>query len=61
MLWKLRSKPRCRVPSRSATEAYGRLPATCSDMVMLFQSKRVVIDAKVGTKYLQGQRIGGVP
>jgi len=31
-----------------------------SDMVMLFQSKRVVIDAKVGTKYLQGQRIGGV-
>ena len=31
-----------------------------SDMVMLFQSKRVVIDAKVGTKYLQGQRIGDV-
>jgi len=31
-----------------------------SDMVMLFQSKRVVIDAKVGTKYLQGQRIGGI-
>lgn len=31
-----------------------------SDIVMLFQSKRVVIDAKVGTKYLQGQRIGGV-
>ena len=31
-----------------------------SDMVMLFQSKRVVIDAKVGTKYLQGQRIGEV-
>jgi len=31
-----------------------------SDVVMLFQSKRVVIDAKVGTKYLQGQRIGEV-
>jgi phosphatidylserine decarboxylase precursor len=31
-----------------------------SDIVMLFQSKHVVIDAKVGTKYLQGQRIGGV-
>ena len=31
-----------------------------SDIVMLFQSKRVVIDAKVGTKYLQGQRIGEV-
>src|SRR5215472_6389304 len=31
-----------------------------SDMVMLFQSKRVAIDAKVGTKYLQGQRIGEV-
>lgn len=31
-----------------------------SDIVMLFQSKRVVIDAKVDTKYLQGQRIGGI-
>ena len=31
-----------------------------SDIVMLFQSKRVAIDAKVGNKYLQGQRIGGV-
>ena len=31
-----------------------------SDIVMLFQSKRILIDAKVGTKYLQGQRIGGV-
>jgi phosphatidylserine decarboxylase precursor len=31
-----------------------------SDMVMLFQNKRVVIDAKVGTKYLQGQRVGEV-
>ena len=24
MLWRLRNKPRCRVPSRSATEVYGR-------------------------------------
>jgi phosphatidylserine decarboxylase precursor len=31
-----------------------------SDIVMLFQNKRVVIDAKVGTKYLQGQRIGEI-
>jgi phosphatidylserine decarboxylase precursor len=31
-----------------------------SDVVMLFQSNRVVIDAEVGTKYLQGQRIGEV-
>jgi phosphatidylserine decarboxylase len=31
-----------------------------SDVVMLFQSKQVVIDAKAGTKYLQGQRIGRV-
>ncbi|HKE24234.1 MAG TPA: phosphatidylserine decarboxylase [Bryobacteraceae bacterium] len=31
-----------------------------SDIVMLFQSKRVVIDAKVGTKYLQGQRNGEI-
>jgi phosphatidylserine decarboxylase len=31
-----------------------------SDIVMLFQGKRVVIDAKVGTKYQQGQRIGKV-
>src|SRR5215471_2075896 len=31
-----------------------------SDIVMLFQSKRIVIDAKVGAKYLEGQRIGEV-
>lgn len=29
-----------------------------SDMVMLFQEGRVTLDAEVGTKYLQGQRIG---
>lgn len=31
-----------------------------SDMVMLFQNKKVVINAEVGKKYLQGQRIGEV-
>jgi len=31
-----------------------------SDIVMLFQHKKVVIDAEVGGKYLQGQRIGEI-
>jgi phosphatidylserine decarboxylase precursor len=31
-----------------------------SDVVMLFQNKKVVINAEVGKKYLQGQRIGEV-
>ena len=31
-----------------------------SDIVMLFQNKNVVIDAEVGKKYLQGQRIGEI-
>jgi len=31
-----------------------------SDIVMLFQNKKVVIDAEVGKKYLQGQRIGKI-
>ncbi len=31
-----------------------------SDIVMLFQNKKVVIDAEVGRKYMQGQRIGEV-
>jgi phosphatidylserine decarboxylase precursor len=31
-----------------------------SDIVMLFQNKNVVIDAEVGGKYLQGQRIGEI-
>jgi phosphatidylserine decarboxylase len=31
-----------------------------SDIVMLFQNKEVVIDAEVGKKYLQGQRIGEI-
>ena len=31
-----------------------------SDIVMLFQNKKVVIDAEVGGKYLQGQRIGEI-
>ncbi len=31
-----------------------------SDIVMLFQNKKVAIDAEVGKRYLQGQRIGEV-
>jgi phosphatidylserine decarboxylase precursor len=31
-----------------------------SDIVMLFQNKKVMIDAEVGKKYLQGQRIGEI-
>src|SRR5215467_5189127 len=31
-----------------------------SDIVMLFQNKKVMIDAEVGRKYLQGQRIGQI-
>jgi len=31
-----------------------------SDIVMLFQNKKVVIDAEVGKKYLQGQRFGEI-
>ena len=31
-----------------------------SDIVMLFQNKQAVIDAEVGKKYLQGQRIGEI-
>jgi len=31
-----------------------------SDIVMLFQSKNVVINTEVGRKYLQGQRIGEI-
>jgi phosphatidylserine decarboxylase precursor len=31
-----------------------------SDIVMLLQNKKVVIDAEVGSKYLQGQRIGEI-
>jgi phosphatidylserine decarboxylase precursor len=31
-----------------------------SDIVMLFQNKHVMIDAEVGKKYLQGQRIGEI-
>ena len=29
-----------------------------SDIVMVFQNKGIVLDAEVGTKYLQGQRVG---
>jgi len=31
-----------------------------SDIVMLFQNKKIVIDAEVGRKYLQGQSIGEI-
>lgn len=31
-----------------------------SDMVLLFQDRGVVLEAEVGAKYLQGQRIGRV-
>ena len=31
-----------------------------SDIVMLFQNPKTVLDAKVGTKYLQGERIGSL-
>jgi len=31
-----------------------------SDIVMLFQNRQVAIDAEVGRKYLQGQRIGEI-
>ncbi len=31
-----------------------------SDIVMLFQNPKAVLDAKVGTKYLQGERIGSL-
>jgi hypothetical protein len=29
-------------------------------IVMLFQNKKIVIDAELGRKYLQGQRIGEI-
>jgi phosphatidylserine decarboxylase len=31
-----------------------------SDIVMLFQDRNVVLDAEIGAKYLQGQRLGSV-
>jgi phosphatidylserine decarboxylase precursor len=31
-----------------------------SDIVMVFQDRGIVLDAQVGTKYLQGQRLGSV-
>jgi phosphatidylserine decarboxylase len=31
-----------------------------SDIVMLFQNKKIVIDPEVGRQYLQGQRIGEI-
>jgi phosphatidylserine decarboxylase len=41
-------------------EEFGYFMFGGSDVVMLFQNKKVVINAEVGKKYLQGQRIGEV-
>ena len=41
-------------------EEFGYFMFGGSDIVMLFQNKKVVINAEVGKKYLQGQRIGEV-
>lgn len=41
-------------------EEFGYFQFGGSDMVLLFQDRDVVLEAKVGTKYLQGQRIGHV-
>jgi hypothetical protein len=29
-----------------------------SDIVMVFQHRNIVLDAEIGRKYLQGQRLG---
>ena len=39
-------------------EEFGYFMFGGSDIVMLFQNKKVVLDVEVGKKYLQGQRIG---
>lgn len=41
-------------------EEFGYFMFGGSDIVMLFQNKKVVLDAEAGKKYLQGQRIGEV-
>ena len=41
-------------------DEFGFVLFSGSDIVMLFRNKKVVIDAEVGRKYLQGQRIGEV-
>ena len=41
-------------------EEFGYFMFGGSDIVMLFQNKKVVINAEVGKKYLQAQRIGEV-
>ena len=41
-------------------EQFGYFLFGGSDIVLLFQNKKVVIDAQVGTKYLQGERLGHV-
>ena len=41
-------------------EEFGYFLFGASDIVMLFQDRNVILDAEVGTKYLQGARIGYV-
>ena len=41
-------------------EEFGYFMFGGSDIVMLFQNKKVAINAEVGKKYLQGQRIGEI-
>jgi phosphatidylserine decarboxylase len=41
-------------------EEFGFFQFGGSDIVMLFQDRNVVLEAEVGVKYLQGQRIGHV-
>ena len=41
-------------------EEFGYFLFGGSDIVMLFQDRNVVLDAEVGTKYLQGERLGYV-
>ena len=41
-------------------EEFGYFLFGGSDIVMLFQDRNVVLDAEVGRKYLQGQRLGQV-
>jgi phosphatidylserine decarboxylase len=41
-------------------EEFGYFLFGGSDIVIVFQDKNVVLDAEVGKKYLQGQRIGSM-
>ena len=39
-------------------DGFGYFQFGGSDIVLVFQDRNVVLEAKAGTKYLQGQRIG---